>query len=365
MTPRWTALVVLLFGVALAACSGDRRTSQTTPTNTQTSASLTTTSATTTRTAGTPRARHRPGQLLVVLGADSDEPQGVIAVVQEGRRTVRRLGRMSAYPAVWSPDGRRIAFVAATNQTPLSSVWVMNADGSGRRQLVPESDGYTRILEWSPDGRRILYEDVVGSYTSVLWSMRADGTDKQRLVRVKDEVSALEAHWSPNGGAIAFSDRGSIYLMHRDGSRIRRLASHGTSPQWSPDGQTIVFIREVARDFGFSSSVYAVAPAGGRPRRLAPPRDSDPSLASVSPDGRWVLVDNYINGLALVPLNGGKPRRLTRDASDYGGDWSTDGQRIAFLHGDDVWVVGPDGRHQQLVAKAPGQAVISQASWRP
>src|SRR4029077_14212293 len=53
----------------------------------------------------------------------------------------------------WSPDGRQIAFarVRAGNM----EVYVMNADGSGRRKLTSGDAG---APAWSPDARRIAFE---------------------------------------------------------------------------------------------------------------------------------------------------------------------------------------------------------------
>jgi WD40-like Beta Propeller Repeat len=58
---------------------------------------------------------------------------------------------------VWSPDGSRLAFwmVAAAQQTVPAQVYVVNADGSGLRELTHEGDN--RWPTWSPDGSRIAF----------------------------------------------------------------------------------------------------------------------------------------------------------------------------------------------------------------
>jgi Tol biopolymer transport system component len=310
------------------------------------------------------RSQDASAQILVVVGADTDEAAGPLAVVRTDGSGFRRLTRGSVVEARWSPDGGRIAFVDAENFTPPSSVWVMNADGRGRRQLVPESFGHSRVLEWSPDGRRILYDRGPN-----LWSMWADGSDKRRLVR---RVWVDKADWSPDGRSIAFTNGDNIYVVRADGSGRRRLATGGVSPEWTADGKTILFVRkwEAPRP-----GVYAVAAAGGRPRRLAPLRDtSGIHLAGVSPDGRSVLVRGY-PGLALVSLRSGTLRRLTYRIDDYGGDWSPDGRRIAFIRGGNLWLFDVAGGGK-LVRRAPGYprgrcdlarlcGVFTLAMWRP
>ena len=57
----------------------------------------------------------------------------------------------------WSPDGTRIAFVSALpGGVGLSSMHVVNADGTGQIQLTP-ADMSVGMSTWSPDGTRIAY----------------------------------------------------------------------------------------------------------------------------------------------------------------------------------------------------------------
>jgi Tol biopolymer transport system component len=48
---------------------------------------------------------------------------------------------------VWSPDGSQIAFVKATDAQQ-SHIWVMNADGTGAHDLMPDRDGKNMDLSW-------------------------------------------------------------------------------------------------------------------------------------------------------------------------------------------------------------------------
>jgi Tol biopolymer transport system component len=49
----------------------------------------------------------------------------------------------------WSPDGRRIAFVSERDGN--NEVYVMNADGSGQRNLTRTRGWHERWLAWSPE----------------------------------------------------------------------------------------------------------------------------------------------------------------------------------------------------------------------
>jgi Tol biopolymer transport system component len=77
---------------------------------------------------------------------------------------------------VWAPGGRRFATTTATG------VYLMNADGSGRRRItiLPGSHtGFTAVA-WSKDGRTLAV--VGGEGVSHLWVVKADGTGLRRLV---------------------------------------------------------------------------------------------------------------------------------------------------------------------------------------
>jgi Tol biopolymer transport system component len=63
--------------------------------------------------------------------------------------------------AVWSPNGKQLAFMSARDGYP--SVWVMNADGSGQTNLTPKDPGdadsewVSRAPSWSTTGRQIYF----------------------------------------------------------------------------------------------------------------------------------------------------------------------------------------------------------------
>lgn len=129
----------------------------------------------------------------------------------------------------WSPDGSRIAFERA------GAVWVMHADGSHARRVVPDA----RAPSWSPDGRSIAYVRGSGSIELA----RPDGTGQRRLVRSSYYSSKLgfgeAVEWSADGRVVFVDDRYVVRTMTTDGSRIRRVGD-GRQPAWSPDGRRVV-----------------------------------------------------------------------------------------------------------------------------
>jgi TolB protein len=182
-------------------------------------------------------------------------------------------GRASSneYDPAWSSDGTRIAF---TDQDERSEgIWVMNADGSGRYQVVPRwlecpPDAYLAYPDctptdpaWSPDGQRIVFDRSTGSPTCRqrsfcdrrLFIVNADGTGLTQLTTTTSPVDDFEPAWSPDGTEIAFQRyedcTGStcdweIHAIRPDGTGERRITSNGVTdimPNWSPDSTRIAF----------------------------------------------------------------------------------------------------------------------------
>lgn len=68
---------------------------------------------------------------------------------------VRLTGSGDVQPA-WTPDGQQIAYVSRQS-TSKPSIWVMNADGSAKRDLLADKDVEVCTPAWSPDGKYLVY----------------------------------------------------------------------------------------------------------------------------------------------------------------------------------------------------------------
>jgi len=118
------------------------------------------------------------------------------------------LGGVNCRPK-WSPDGTMISFIhsdraAEEGGKPCVTgfrLWVMNADGTGAHQVLPEGSPPTWEGNWSPDSSRLMTvvgnteDDWVGTVITDIW-----GTDVQVLPDVPPGV------WSPDGSMIVSTD---------------------------------------------------------------------------------------------------------------------------------------------------------------
>jgi Tol biopolymer transport system component len=303
---------------------------------------------------------------------------GSLGVINPDGSGLRRLALCCGISnAVWSPDGRRIAF-----QRDLS-VYVMNANGSGQRRLVacgPPHGCQGQALAWSPTGTSL----AIARGTSLYVLDLNTGRSRRLTAPVATPHSGVYAPadvapaWSPDGSRIAFARSPSgcaggcttdPYVVNADGTGLKQLSSlrgAGQAPLWSPDGRTIAVVAY--------NRIYAVNPDGSHRRLLvrAPPMDPKQlrlpqglqsgwaqALASWSSDGRHILYvrDSSTEGTALwiTNANGTGQRRLYR--ASHGGNFdatfSPDGQLIAFS------VVVARGVHQTLDASRSGVFVMS------
>ena len=268
-------------------------------------------------------------------------------------------------------------------------------DGTGHQRLTEN-----RILDnhpaWSPDGRRIAF--LAGGFRGdphyqvkpQLYAMAPDGSDR-RLLRT-GVVAPLSPLWSPDGEYLAYvkSDgkKAHIYTYAIGGTKSQRLTEAVSRPAWSPDGQRIAF----AKPDGDGVALYTIAADGTDAQRVTtiegwrrvaaagrfrePDDELDPAWAFIetvawSPSGEHILhtCDPTICVVSLdgTPV-GQAPVAPIAEKRVLVAAWSPDGSRIALTHPElphpmVLYTMAPDGTDVQvLVEMGDVGLVAAQAS---
>jgi TolB protein len=149
-------------------------------------------------------------------------------------------GSSIAWNIRWSPDGKQIAFTGRNDPKSEVAVYVMNADGSGTRQVthVSAEAGSTQAGRWSPDGRRLAFQ--VNSRTQKgsahIWTVELATGVARKLAAHSEAYLDETPSWFPNGKRIAFqsnrSGRMEVWVMNDDGTGARQIT--GTQPAVRP-----------------------------------------------------------------------------------------------------------------------------------
>jgi Tol biopolymer transport system component len=139
------------------------------------------------------------------------------------------------YPSLdfagWSPDGRRIAFVATAGPADLheQAVYVAGADGSGARRISPVSSTLSAV--WSPDGRWIAHDESAGATRQVVIE-HPDGSGARAVTDAGNGEFAFGPAWSPDGTWLVVvrgpgrPEQTDLWLAPVDGSGPVRLTDH-------------------------------------------------------------------------------------------------------------------------------------------
>lgn len=271
------------------------------------------------------------------MGQMSDAA-GRIAFSQKGRiATAMADGTMAAfltkgpgdYSPVWSPDGSKLAFVAA-GVGGRSGLFVISADGKEERQVAPAAALHSQP-SWSPDNRRLVFHDTVKERQGI-YIVNADGAELKRIFQGNTNTPL----WSPDGRWIAFTfnpkpTEGGLYVTDPDGADPKVVLG-GVFSQfaWSPDSNAL--------------SVRGLPWPTGKPESI--------QSALILRTGQ-VVIAHRSPGQATV---------LTTDAAggNWSPVWSPDGKTVAVIIGTEgkqqLLAVSLTGRPHQVLAQEPGFA---------
>ena len=262
--------------------------------------------------------------------------------VATGQQRPLLAGSGSYLSPRWSPDGARLAYIAAEGGSPQLYVRWMGSGESARITGLPDSPD---SIAWSPDGRRIAYSMFVPDEGTRLGS----APSKPEGAKWADPLQVIDAVTYRFDGAGYFTPGyQQIFWVPSDGGSPTQLTfgptNAGAQVSWTPDSRSVLFSANLGKNWERDpqeSDIYRLSIDGGTPTRLTSRKGPDNSPI-VSPDGRLVAYTGYDDAsrsnqdqkLYVMNLDGSAQRVLTAnfDRPVNSPIWSADSRSIYVLY---------------------------------
>ena len=270
------------------------------------------------------------GKIVFVSDREGNDEIYVMNPDGTGQTRLTHYGGDDVVPA-WSPDGRTIAF-CRQNSLSGNSIYLMNREGTAERPIFHFCDGGK--LAWSPDGQLI----SVGTWWGGVGFLSLNGAYGGEIDTGFGKGRAWDFAWSPDGSRFAFTGAGggaysNIFTMDLVVGSITQV-SQGfpytlpSSPDWSPDGATLVFA-DASEDMASNDSITLSNPDGTNLRRIFTSYDALNYSPTWSPDASTIVftregypLDTNNQQIWAVNSAGGGLRQLTNGAhNNFSPDW--------------------------------------------
>ena len=217
--------------------------------------------------------------------------------------------------AVWSPDGKRLAYISTKSGRP--QIVVRWMDSSEEAQIT-NLESAMSDLAWSPDSKWIAYFSRVG--VKPKWTVKATPPPSgAKWTEGPSVVTKLRWRSDGIGGAGLLPESIShLFVIAADGGAPRQITTgdyaHSGPAAWTPDAKTIVLSaarRDDADGILYPEDLYAIDVASGNARRILD-RKGPEGEPAVSPDGKWIVFlgfedrgqANHSNRLWVIGIDG-------------------------------------------------------------
>jgi TolB protein len=281
----------------------------------------------------------------------TDTP-AVVALQAAAAELVPAQVSVTATPSE-NPTGKIIFTCQVDNDPGHDQICMINADGSGFKQLTYDMLHQHFYPSWAPDGSSFVFS---GSHSGTFKIYEMDLESNMHIVGdVSGELYAPMI--SPDGTKIVFTRHISeseqyISVMDRDGGNVQNLTGYydANDPVWSTDGSKIMFtsLQDGSQQIYFmnadGTTIQKINELDGL--RGRPDWSVDFSIATYSGDK-----DEHNREIVLMEL-GGMPLNITSGGDNLSPAFSPDGQWITFMSyrdhfweadGCEIYIMGKDG----------------------
>ena len=278
------------------------------------------------------------GMAIITIGATGRGTWSLLTMNLDGSDKVVTdppIETLNLFIGATSSDGRVLAFEGVDEMIPANTgLWVASPAVTDARQVTPLLEGWRGAapLGVSPDGSKIVFFVETGphggaTHAGDLFVINADGSGLRQLnpngTKLED-VGMPVASLSRDGRHAAFGVDDAVWVVDLDGGEAQAITprtGYAWAVSWSPTGEWLTY----TRFHGHTTAVALVRPDGTEDHEITRLDETDEANGAVwSPDGKYLLVprdsDKTVDGprdLWIMDLAGTWVTQVTHEPSNY------------------------------------------------